>query len=137
MKLYIVKTLNGTFKPAYDSDYEQVKKIKAGEILTCEIKQPRNGAFHRKFMALINMVFQNQERYNNFDLLRKHLIIAAGYYDTTYTLEGVEIPEAKSIAFANMSEDEFQGLYNAVIDTIIKYFHFERQDIIDNVEQFF
>lgn len=137
MKMLVVKQLNGSFTPAYDSDYEQAKKIKAGETVQCEIKKVRNPNFHKKFFALINLVYQNQDRFKNFEWLREQLTIEAGYYYVEYTLHGEEIKKAKSISFAAMDETEFSDLYNAVIDTIVKYFNFGRQDIIDNVEQFF
>lgn len=137
MELTLVKELNGSFKPAYDSDYEQAKKIKAGKQVHCEITQPRNYEFLKKFFALVNLVYQNQDKYTNIKHLRKDLIIEAGYYDVRYNLHGVEIFEAKSISFASMTEDEFGKLYNAVVDTIVKYFHFDKQEIIDNVSQYF
>lgn len=137
MEIQFVKTLNGSFKLAFDSDFEKAKKLPLNEPFFVTYVKKRNAKFHRKFFALINMVYQNQERYNNYDELREHLTIASGYFNFSYDLDGVEIKKAKSISFAAMDETEFNDLYNAVTDTIIKYFHFEKQDIIDNVEQFF
>jgi hypothetical protein len=137
MKITLIKTLSGSFKPAYDSDYELAKKIKLNEPYEYDFKKPRNYEFHKKFFGLVNMVFQNQERYNNIDDLREDLIIEAGFYSIRYNFNGVEIYKADSISFANMDEVKFGELYSSVIDVIIKYFHFDKQDIIDNVEQFF
>lgn len=137
MKLLLVKTLNGSLKPAYDADYENLKKIKAGATVECEIKQPRNIKFHRKFFALINLVFQNQEQYNSIEHLRKDLIIASGHYEERYNFEGVQIFEPKSISFSNMDETEFNQLYNDVVDTICKYFHFGKEELIEEVAQYF
>lgn len=136
MKILLVRTLSG-FKTAYDSDFELSKKIKLNEIYEYEFKQTRNIKFHRKFFALINMVFQNQEQYTNIEHLRKDLIFESGNYDLRHDLNGVEIREAKSISFAQMDEIQFSELYNSVIDVIVKYFNFEKQDIIDNVEQYY
>lgn len=137
MKLSIVKTLSGAFKVAFDSDYENAKKIPVNQPFEIEYKKRRNYQFHKKFFALIEMVYQNQERYNNKEELREHLTIASGYFNISYDLDGFETKKAKSISFASMDEIEFNQFYNAVIDTIIKYFHFDKQDIIDNVEQYF
>ena len=136
MKISLVRTLSG-FKTAYDSDFELSKKIKLNEIYEYECKQTRNIKFHRKFFALINMVFQNQEQYTNIEHLRKDLIIESGNYDLRHDLNGVEIREAKSISFAQMDEIQFSELYNSVIDVIVKYFNFDKQDIIDNVSQYY
>lgn len=137
MKFTIVKQLNNTFKVAYDSDYEKMKRIKVGDFLECEIKKPRNYRFHKKFFALIQMIFQNQERYNNIDDLREDLTIEAGYYVKRENIKGELIKRAKSISFANMDEHEFSDFYSAVLDEIVKHFNFDKQDIIDNVEQYF
>lgn len=135
-KISLVRTLSG-FKPAYDSDFELSKKIKLNEIYEYEFKKTRNYEFHKKFFALVNMVFQNQEQYINFEHLRKDLIIESGNYVLRYDLLGVEIREAKSISFSSMDEIEFSELYNSVIDVIIKYFHFDKEEILENVEQYY
>lgn len=137
MKITLVKQLNNTFKIAHDSDYEKAKKIKVGEPYEFEYKQVRNLKFHKKFFALMNLLFQNQEIYNNMDHLRKDLTVESGYYDLRVNIHGEEVREAKSISFAAMSEDEFSEFYNVVLDTIVKYFNFEKQEIIDNVQEYF
>ena len=137
MKVFLIKQLNNSLKVAYNSDYDKIKKLKVNKEYQCEIKQLRNPKFHRKFFALINMLFENQERYNNSDRMRKDLIIEAGFYNEWVDLQGVVQREAKSISFGSMKEDEFQDLYSKVIDVIVQHFHFDKQNIIDNVEQFF
>ncbi len=137
MKFTIVKQLNNTFKVAYDTDYDKIKRIKVGDFLECEIKKPRNYMFHKKFFALLNMVYQNQERYNSIDHLRNDLTIEAGYYTLRYNLEGKQIYEADSISFSQMNEESFSEYYNKCLDVIVKYFNFDKQDIIENVEQYF
>jgi len=137
MKILMVKSLNNTFSCAYNSDLDSLKKIKPNEMVEVEIKKKRNIMHHRKFFALIDLVYQNQELYTNSENLRNDLTIAAGYYDTRFNFEGVEIIEAKSISFAAMDQTEFNDFYNAVVDTIVKHFHFDKDDIITNVSQYF
>lgn len=136
MEITLIKTLSG-FKTCYDSDYEKAKKIHLNEPFVITYTKKRNIKFHRKFFALINLVYSNQERYNNIDHLRKDLTIASGFYETRYGLHGEEITEAKSISFANMTEDEFSDLYSAFIDTIVKYFKFDKYDIEEQIEMYF
>ena len=137
MKITLVKQLNNSFKVAFDSDYEKIKKIKAGDEVECEIKKPRNYKFHKKLFALLNLVYQNQEHYVNIDHLRYDLTIAAGYYEKRISIHGEEITEPKSISFAKMDDHEFSEYYSSIVDQIVKYFHFDKQDILDNVEQYF
>jgi hypothetical protein len=82
-------------------------------------------------------VFENQEIYNNLEHLRKDLTISAGYYDIRHNFEGVEIYEPKSISFAQMDEIEFSEFYNRIIDVVVKWLGIEKQEIIDNIEQYF
>ena len=137
MKVILVKQLNNSLKVAYNSDYDKIKKLKLGEEYQCEIKQPRNLKFHRKFFALINLLFQNQELYVSSDRLRKDLLIAAGFYQDWIDLNGEKQKEAKSISFSKMKQEEFDQMYTKVIDVIVHHFNFNKQDIIDNVEQYY
>lgn len=137
MEIMVVKTLSGGLKPAYDSDLEKFKKIPLNEKIRITYKKTRNIGFHRKFFALMNLVFQNQERYKFLDCLREDLIIEAGFFFEEVNLRGEVIKKAKSISFASMDENEFSELYNSVIDVIVEFFKFERQDIIDNIDQYF
>jgi len=138
MKIALVKQLNNTFKIAFDSDYETAKKIKVGEIIDYESKRVRNPKFHRKFFALMNLVFQNQETYNSLEHLRKELIICAGHYDLIFDLEtGEQKKEAQSIKFSSIDETEFNKIYNDVLDVIVQKFKFDKQSVIDNIDQHF
>jgi len=139
MKIHLVKQLNGSFLPAYASDHDKAKRIKSGAMVDCEIKQPRNLAFHKKFFALINMVYQNQPEdatIDNIEHLRKYLIKRAGFYDTIHTPTGT-IFEAKSISFAKMEQEDFDKLYGAVLDAIVKIYGWHKEDMIESIEDFY
>ena len=137
MELILVKQLNNTFKVAYPSDLDKLNRLKANEFLMCSIKQPRNVKFHRKFFALINMVYQNQEIYNNVEDLRKDLIAEAGFYEERIDFHGVIHHKPMSISFSSMSQEVFDTLYSQVLDTIVKVFAWDKQEIKDNIEQYF
>lgn len=137
MDVLLVKTDGNRLIAAYDSDLEKIKKLPIGETILCKITRPRNVLFHRKFFALLNLVFHNQEAYKNVDDLREDLIICAGFFTTRTNFYGETIKKAKSINFASMDEDEFSDLYNKVLDVIIDWFQFQRKEIIDNVASFY
>lgn len=137
MKVLVKKTLSG-LKPVYASDVDIYNKISLDEEFEIDYKRVRNAKFHRKFFKLIQTVFENQEKYRVLDELREDLTIAAGYhYEHINYLTGEVKIKAKSISYASMDDVEFSELYNAVIDQIVLYFHFEKQDLIDHIEQFF
>lgn len=137
MKFTLVKGLDNKFTLAFNSDLEKSKKLKAGVFFECEIKKKRNYMFHKKYFALINMVFDNQESYNNIDHLRHDITVEAGFYDKYINFQGVEVKKAKSVNFSNMDNIEFNELYNRSIDVIVKYFKFKKADILEHIEQYF
>ena len=137
MEIYLTKTMGGVLKPSFDSDYQKLKKLKLNKEYKCVITMPRNIKLHRKYFALLNLVFNNQESYSNIEDLRHDLTVAIGYYTLRENMQGDVIKKPNSIKFSSMDELEFGELYSKTIDAIVTHFNFNKQDIIDNVEQFF
>jgi len=136
MKILLTKTLSG-LKPTYDSDYEKLKKIPLNETLEWEVKMSRNIQNHRRYFALMNLVFQNQELTNDINILRSMILIKAGYYVERPTLDGEIMLDAKSISFSTMDELEFQEVFSRSIDVIIEYFKFDRMSIKQEISNFY
>ena len=137
MELYLVKQLDNSFKVAHDSDYDKLKKLKVGKLLKCKITQPRNVKFHRKLFSLLNLVYQNQEHYNNINHLRRDLTVASGFYTQRENIKGEVITEPLSISFSKMNQDSFNDYYSKMLDSVVKYFDFDKQSIIDEIEKNF
>ena len=136
-EIHLVKQLNGSLLPAYDSDKEMLSSIKAGEIYKYKFSKPRNVKFHRKFFALINLVYHNQEHYTSANHLRYDLTIESGYYELRVNkFTGEEIKVAKSIAFASMDEVEFSKLYGSFLTTVVRVFGWDGKDIEENMVNF-
>lgn len=136
MKFHAQINAQGKIVTLYDSDYESFKKVRRDTDLLIDIKQPRNYKFHKKFFALVNMVFENQDRYTSIDRLREDLTIEAGFYEEHVTFVGEIKTTAKSISFANMDEIEFSTLYNKFIDTVIRVMNWNSEMIEDNIESY-
>ena len=130
----MLKTEKG-LTPLYNSGYDSYQKLKIGWEGEVTFKQPRNISFHRKFYALINMAFENQDKYNNFDHYRKRLTIKAGFY-TAYEMDGWTHKEADSISFASMDEIEFADLYSKMLDVIIKELGITGEEVAQNIVDF-
>lgn len=133
----MIKQSDGSFFPAFNSDYDEAQKIKIGEAYEFEYKKPRNYKFHKKFFALIDLVYQNQRHYNNSEHLRYDLTIKAGYYNIRYDIEGRQIIEPQSIAFGSMDENEFNKFYSAIIGVVTTYFDICPEDIQEHILQYF
>ena len=143
MKIYLRKVGN-----TYIVDDGDDSNIKNGEVVSCEIKRPRNYEFHKKFMSLLTYAFGVWEpgklEYHgkvvgkSFDRFRKDITILAGYYELTTDIKGEPKAEAKSISFASMEADDFEVLYSKTIDVILKHVltNYTREDVdrvIDNL----
>lgn len=135
MEIYLIKNDTGQFIPAYNSGYEKAKRFKPGETLLADIKRPRNIGFHRKFFALLNMGFSNQEQYDIFEDYRAVMIMKAGYYKAIETDRGV-VYLPKSISFASMDNLEFEELYSKMIDVLIKELGLDQESIEKELSTF-
>ena len=135
MEAHFIKLPNRCLIPATEQDEELLSKIKAGDPVKLTYTRPRNYHFHKKYFALLNLAYdyweppehgkgsawqEKVEIEKNFDRFRKDIAILAGFYEASYRLNGDVRIEARSISFANMSEDEFEKLYSATIDVILK-----------------
>src|SRR3990167_8342248 len=118
MKIYCQNTATGLV-PLYDSDYDGKRKLKIGEVYSCEIKKERNYEFHKKFFALIKLGHENTKLEMPEDAYRAYVTMKAGFADVYDLPSGKKMALPKSISFSNMDGDEFQKLYNAVL-TVIK-----------------
>lgn len=112
--------------------WKRVINFDPGEISFLKFIIPRNGKFHRKFMALLNVGFEmwepkrKRKSYKgmaiekNFDQFREDITILAGFYEQTFNIKGEMRLRAKSISFANMEDDEFEELYQSVVTVLLR-----------------
>ena len=122
---------HGVLVPESEMDYENIQAMHEGRSYECKLSAPRNYQFHKKFMVLVDVLFQlfnpqpvvwnglvaekNRERF------RKDLVIALGYHELVVNIKGEVRAEAKSISFAKMDELEFSRLYDSAINYAIRH----------------
>jgi len=74
MKVFLKKNKLNHLEPTNIDSQNAIAKLVVGQVVTCDIKQPRNIKHHRKMFALLGLVFDNQSRYKNVnDLLKSSL----------------------------------------------------------------
>ena len=127
--IVLLKTPSGALMPADPQAAEFVAKLKLGAPVRAEVKRVRNYQFHKKLFALLNFAYENWEPteatykgqvvQKNFSQFRNDVIVLAGFFETTMTLKQEVRVVAKSISFANMPQDEFDSLYNAVVSVVL------------------
>ena len=135
MKVFLKKNGMGYF-PMYDADYEECKKHKQGAEVKGILTIPRNLKFHKKFFALMNFCFDNQEFYSSVEILRSILTMKAGFYEEVKTLKGVVYWPA-SISFDSMDDVEFSDFYSKVVDQVIKMIGVTSEEIERELINFF
>lgn len=138
MELWVGRSGN-SLKPAKDQDLKKLKKFKEGEMILVRVDRPRNPKLHRKYFALIKVTFENQEYFQDIEHLRKFLEMAAGYYEIAYlpnrkTGEIVTQYWPKSIAWDKLGQDEFQELFEGVLQQIYLNFNFDPESLENEVK---
>lgn len=117
-------------------DKMQEAKLKLNQVYEVEIKKKRNYEFHKKFFALINICFENQEHFELIDDLREYLTVKAGFYRKIQMPNGYEQIKPKSISFSSMDNIEFNDLYDKVLIQVIKLLGCERNDLMELLNDF-
>ncbi len=147
MELIVQKTAAGSLIPVDEEGIDFLRKIKAGNDVKAKIVRSRNLKFHRKFFAMLDVGFNAWEpdevllngevAQKNRERFRKDCIILAGFYDLVTNLRGEVRAEARSISFANMDEEEFDAVYSAVADVLLRKVltNYTREDLDQVVER--
>lgn len=135
----LVKLPDGSLRGMSEADQLAYKRFKSrlsnleeGELCSIEAKLPRNSRFHRKFFAMLNLGFdawepqrkhksyKGREVQKNFERFRSDVLIAAGFYEQTFSLDGKLKLEAQSISFSKMEQPEFEEVYNRCLDVLLQ-----------------
>ena len=127
MKINLVKDNFGKLVPADADAVQALKKYQAGEYLSADVVRPRNLKHHRRFWALITVVFENlpehlEALYPTTERLVWELKRQTGYFEAMVTEDGTSYIVPKSISFASMDDAEFDKFFGEAIRVCIKVF---------------
>jgi len=111
------KTLSG-LKPADESAEEALRKIAINSVVAIKLKRPRNLGHHRKFFALLKIVFENQELYKSEQALLAAIKIATGHCVPLVLADGTKAFVPSSISFASMDQAEFEAFWEKVVSLV-------------------
>lgn len=123
MKARFLIMEDGRGLAAFDDSPQRIfKKHKPGSVVECEIKEFRNYKFFKKWWRMVNFAYKNWDaELKTFNTFRKEITILAGHYEVVASLGRNSVKkEARSIAWDNMSEEEFEEFYSKTIDAILK-----------------
>jgi Protein of unknown function (DUF1367) len=129
-ELHFARSPNGLI-PMDAEAQDWLTKTKMGSEVLIEPRRMRNGAFHRKYFALLDMAFdywrdeaktieyKGQEVLPDRERFRKDVIIMAGFYRPVVNLKGELRIEPESIAWSKMTEERFGQLYDSTINVLL------------------
>jgi len=121
--IYLKRTPLG-LAPDDDTARHELRRLKLGDVVRCEIVKPRSVRYHRRFFAMLNTVWQACGDWQSVDELLVELKFRTGLvdrqrvYDKSTGEQIAEIVTPQSIAFHNMDEDEFRVFVERCITTI-------------------
>jgi hypothetical protein len=124
-----------------------LRHVRLGDVVTCDVRRPRNQARHRWFWACISLVHANlpgppvadafddadpehepedrgkslAEKYPRPENLVDALKVLTGWCDTFWLPDGREVIRPRSIAFHAMSEPDFAAFCERCMDLVSKY----------------
>lgn len=120
---YFRRTLSGLV-PAGKDEEERLRKIKVGAVVQCEITQPRNIRFHRRFFGMLNVVYLACDQWSDIRELLIDLKFRVGLVDqhrvidhrTGEILAVITVP--RSISFAAMDDEAFREFFDRCVRVI-------------------
>ena len=121
MTLAFFRKRLGSLVPASPRAEAVMAKLKADDLVTVEVKQPRNLAHHRKFFALLDLIFENQQRFRTCDEMLVAIKVYMGVCNTMALKDGTAVRVPRSISFASMDQPEFERFYEMVLDVVAEH----------------
>ena len=122
MKAIFVKRMNSIF-PTDEEGRKLIEAMPKDGLCKVEYVKKRNYLNHKRFFKFIEVAFDNQDFYDDPELLRKALQMAAGHFETLIiqdkngNVSTHYIP--LSIDFDTMEEPEFQALFKKCIGAFL------------------
>lgn len=106
----------GALRPVCDEGRAFIAK-KQGKTVKITVTEPRNIGHHRKFFAMMKVVFENQDHYSKDELLNV-CKLAIGHVEVCQTPRG-PVRWPASISFAKMDQAAFDDFYNRAVQWVM------------------
>ena len=110
-------------KPSDRKSEELLEKVRAGRVMMCSTKTPRNGKHHRLLWAVAGLIADNHEFYDDAEHVVEQLKLATGHVKRVfYDLPGlgrVEQIRGASISYEAMVQEEFSEWFEKALQYIV------------------
>jgi hypothetical protein len=116
------KTLTG-FEPVSNAARQFHASTKLGKIADLRGRRPRNPGHHRKLFALLSLLVDNTECFASTEdaLLGLKAVLGHGQWKKLHPRAEREVFVPDSIAYENMSQDEFDVFYDAALAAVRRW----------------
>ena len=115
----LTRKILGALRPVDEQGVAALRSIPNGDLVSIKIRRSRNLKHHRLFFALMQLVFDNQSRYDSLDHMVTAIKIAVGHCDTIILKDGKVAWIPKSISFT-LGQIEFNQFWDKVITLIVE-----------------
>jgi hypothetical protein len=134
--VFLTRTLGG-FRAANAIAVEALERIPAGQEIKAEITRPRNLRHHRKFFALLQVIFPHQQTYSTMRAFRAALTCAAGHCEVALLPDGRTILVPESISFGKLDQAAFEQFYERALDVVLTRIlpGIDRDDVTREVDE--
>lgn len=114
----MTKTLSGL--AANDEAAATVlKRLKVGDVVRVDVVRPRNLSAHRRWFALVNLIYQNSDEYPSPDVVHGMLKCLSGHATpVTNKATGETYLIPNSISFSSLDEDAFQEVWSRAVKAV-------------------
>ena len=116
----VVDGLGDENKKRWRRFFNRLLKLEPGEIVHVITRQERIGWYHRKHMALEARIFDEQERFDNFERFRDWLKVGAGHVMWAPGPKGGVVPLPKSISYAEIEQGDFEVFHRNVVAFLLR-----------------
>ena len=126
--IYLVRTLSG-FSPGDDHAVETMKRWPIGTRVKADCRIPRAARTHKRYWALVKLIYENTEQFRSADMVHQFLKIRAGHCTpivSKRTGEVFLVPD--SISYDTLDETEFQQVWRRIVDVVC-------EEILPGVDQ--
>jgi hypothetical protein len=96
--------------------WNRIFKLEPGEMMELSAYQARIGWYHRKHMAMEQAVFEQQERFAEFEMFRDWLKVGAGFVEWYPGAKGGIVPIPKSISYAKLEQSEMEQVHADMVN---------------------
>lgn len=103
-------------RSAWQRFWSKVKRLEPGEVFDFEIIFPRLGAYHRRHMAIEQAVFDAQDRFSDFEMLRNWLKIGSAWVVWVPGPKGGIVPLPRSISYRKADQADFEKYHRQVMN---------------------